>query len=647
LHRSSIFDKFVINPLNLNYMPDATIAFSLIPFADIKNASFSSAIIPRSSLRNCILFAKTGSGNYAKMKMQAGPDLHISDLTVYNPAGCIIKTATNLVIHSSFSCDIDNALQTNAGADFWWHGITGTNSQLEPKPGATFALYPDFESIPFSAISAANYKNQKVAREWLSNQVIYCKTSQGRFAKLQVEASNNLLVRRMVVFNSNGSLHLDRSNITVPQTWTLDVDTGNVGAAGYDLWWEAVNASVFFLVPTNGAGISFDSYFRYEKYLTLIKNSAIRNALVISGATDRNYDSWTEIEKLQLREFIYLLETGKELPISGPPALTADQFMSNCDAIKIYMAHVAQSLWVDANNGVSWKLAVATANHLTHLFDMRKMYAFSPGNGFSFSGSVMGNVTHWSPGISYKFLKDNSFIKANIWETIKALTNWCRANLNHIIGFAGDSNGGPFATQQDQWQFIYGYRGLPLVDKMITPLPGKKHITHGCWGTDGFLAAVLRTVNIPVKHGRSNFSGSNHSRAEFFTINKNLAHGDDPYNGWVRLGINNVPIERVFMSNSEIATLIDAPAPLPGKSVAETASYHHSKHSVALAIEFKTNYLLRYRCTDINTGATLLTSKVWENLHEFYTDAEITTTIAACDAAIAAIPGGCGAINAV
>jgi hypothetical protein len=204
---------------------------------------------------------------------------------------------------------------------------------------------------------------------------------------------------------------------------------------------------------------------------------------------------------------------------------------------------------------------------------------------------------------------------------------------------------GPFATQQDQWQFLFGYRGLPPIDKMITPLPGKKHTTHGCWGTDGFFAAVLRTVNIPVKHGRSNFDGFTHSRAEFFTIGKNLAHGDDPYNGWVRLGINNVPINRVFYTDAEITSLIDAPVPLPGKTVVQTASINHNKHSVDLAIEFKTNYLLNRRCQDKTSGiSTGAGSQVWSNLHEFYTDAQIATIGTGCDAAIAAIAGGCASI---
>ena len=239
---------------------------------------------------------------------------------------------------------------------------------------------------------------------------------------------------------------------------------------------------------------------------------------------------------------------------------------------------------------------------------------------------------------------DNKLVRSDPWETIKAVTEWARANLIHITGFMYDNNGGPFATQADQWQHIYGYRGLPLVDKMLFPLPGRQHITHGCWGTDGFLAALLRTVNVPVRHGRSNFSGFNHSRAEFFTVGQNFGHGDDPYNGWVRLGHNNVPIHRIFYSNAELASLIDAPAPLAGKTVPETASFHHSRHSAALAVEFKTDYLLRYRCQDIAGGLTGHNMNVWLQLHEFYTDALINTIVTDCNTAIAAIPGGCASI---
>lgn len=626
---------------------DPTIEFNLITFEDVRTSSFSTSRIGRGLLRDRILFARTNSGNYAKLQVHSGDDLTITRMVVYNPAGCIIRRANNLVIRSSFSCDLDNAAESSTGADFWWHAISAGVHFLEPQNSAVFRLYTAFDDVTFAQVSASEFVARRVERPALRDQVLFCRTSQGRYAKLLVEAGDTLMVRRMTVYRADGSVHLDRSNISVPRTWTLDVDTGNVGASGYDLWWRAVTDAEFFLTPANGASLSFASYFRFEKYLPLLRNASFRAQMVfVDGAGTRAYDSWPDEDKLLLREFLYLLETDRELPVSGPPALTSDRYMSLCDAKKIYLAHVAQSLWIEAGGRVPWRLTGATAAHLEHLFDMRRLLQFTSGagRGHSFEFGVMGGVTQWSPAIAYDFLQSNGMIRADPWQTIQAVTEWCRANLFHIIGYMYDNEGGPFASQADQWEYIYGYRGLPLVDKMLHPLPGRRSITHGCWGTDGFLAALLRTVNIPVRHGRSNFSGAHHSRAEFFTVGQNLAHGDDPYNGWVRLGHNNVPIHRIFRDNASLAAEIDSPAPLPGKTVPETASFYHGRRSVTLAVEFKTNYLLRYRCMDRAAGLTGHAMNVWQQLHEYYTDAEIDAIVAECDAAIAAIPGGCSSI---
>jgi len=648
LHSQSQYLILAPSPQTFNLMLASTIAFSLITFNDIKTAAFFATPIARAKLHNRIILVKTSKGNFAKFYVQSGDDLTISDVVVYNPAGCIIKTSTNLVIHAGFRCDVDNAVETgnNANADFWWNSGTW---MMEPNNSATFCRLPDIDDITFSEIKNAPYSTHRIPREWMSRQIIFCQTSQGRFAKLWVEwKTTELIIRQFNTFNADGTLHLSKANITLHVTQTLDLDNGVIAGANSDIWWEAETAAVstHYLTPTSAAKFSFESFYQYEKYLPLLKSGAIRGAMMITGASDRNYNSWTEAEKLQLREFVFLLETNKALPIIAAPALTADTFMNNCDAVKIYMAHVAQSFWVDANNKVSWHLTGSSATHLLHLFDMHKLYNFTPGSGYSFDFNVMGGVTDWSPGICYKFLVDNAMIKADVFDSIKAVAEWVRINLFHISGFAKDLDG-PFATQQDQWQFIFGYRGLPPIDKMITPLPGKKHVTHGCWGTDGFFAAVLRSINIPVKHGRSLFGVDSHSRAEFFTIGKNLAHGDDLYNGFVRIGINNVPIHRVFMSNSEITDLIDAPPPLPGKTVGETAAHNHIRFVTDLGIEFKTSYLLKLRCEDkssgINTGAG---SKVWESLHSDYTDAEIASVVAGCDTAIAAIGGGCTTVFA-
>lgn len=113
----------------------------------------------------------------------------------------------------------------------------------------------------------------------------------------------------------------------------------------------------------------------------------------------------------------------------------------------------------------------------------------------------------------------------------------------------------------------------------------------------------------------------------------------------VRLGINNVPIHRIFYSDPKLTAEIDAPRPLPGKTVSETTSFNHVRRLLALAVEFKTNYLLYARCQDraVGTRAT----RVRNQLREYYDDAETARIVSDCDTAIDAIAGGCAAIHEV
>lgn len=628
---------------NRIYMTDLTLSFQLICFSDIKAATLSTASIPRDQLHRRMLVGRTSKGNYVKMFVLSGPDMRIGQLVVYNPTGCIIKTATELLIHANKQFNLDTAAETTTDADLLWQMPASGDGFLVLKGGTSLYAYPDYDTANISALKAAVYQSGKIAGSWLNYQLIFCRTTAGNYARLLCSSGTNLTLINMSVYNSNGTLVTHKNSLALTPGSSIDLDTGNLTTSNRDLWWHGPVAGEYILETCGSAALSFSSYFSLQKYHALLALPAIKNALVITGSTNRDYDSWTMAEKYLLREFIYLLQTNRSLPISGPPELTADNYMSNCDALKIYLAHAAHSLWVDANNKVGWLLSGAGADHLTYLFDMRKLLAYSATYGYYFSGEVMGDVTDWSPMISYNFLQSNGFIKADKWETIKALASWSRANLLHMEGPEYDGNG-PFATEQDQLQYYFNYRGMPPVDKMISPTGNGKHLTTGCWGTDGFLAAVLRSVNIPVKHGRSVFGTAVHSRAEFFTEGKNLLHGDDLYNAWIRLGINNVPIEKIFVDDSSMHSLVDAPSPLPGKTAGETSGYNHTKRLIALAITYKTNYLLWLRCLDISTGASLQNSKLWKELHDYYSDAEISATITVCNNAIAAIPGGCPVI---
>lgn len=644
---------------------DPTIDFNLLSFTDLQAATYSQTKISRRSLRERILFARTGSGNYAKLQVQSGDDLRITRLTVYNAKGCIVKIAFDLTIHNGFACDLDEACETSKPSDFWWRAEPSMNRRASGLPylkptRAAFHRCPDINDCHFTDLKSAPFEARAVDGQALLDQLLFCRTSNGRYAKLLVSTGYALHIRRLVVYNPDGSPHLGKKDIDLPPNCELDIDSGTVKYPGFeakylncDLRWQLEGTKQSYLTPCNGARISFASHFRLHKYRQLLGRPDIRNALIFEDSSGiRPYDKWEFSMQAQLWEMLHSRETGAALPLWGPPSLASDLFMDACDARKIYLAHVVQSLWVEANGLVQWSLSEANSEHLEHLFDSRKLLPYSP-EGYCFGylttfiiPSWVPIVTQWDPVYSYDFLVDHKFVADDEWGTVQLLGDWVRSNLIHAAWYEFDYHG-PFATQADQWEYTYGYRGPPLVERMIEPLPGEYRMTPGCLGTDGFVAAVLRTVNIPVRMGESLFTSPDmfpievhHSRPEFFSVGKGLAHGDDFYTGSIRVGYNNVPIGEIFLDMEKLKALIDDPEPLPGMTVVQTASHNHGKHLIQLAVKYKTNFLLYLRSKDIASNADASSSLLIAALQPFYSEAEIKQIIKDCDMALTAIPGG-------
>jgi hypothetical protein len=284
------------------------------------------------------------------------------------------------------------------------------------------------------------------------------------------------------------------------------------------------------------------------------------------------------------------------------------------------------------------------ATELSYLFDSRLLMTRS---ATQYAFGIMGWVTSWSPQSVFAYLKAQGLIGGDAFGTVKNLSDWARRNLVHYTDPMSDPNG-PFATIWDQMEWYFGYRGYPPAERMLQPPPGRPHVTFGCWGTSGFFGAVLRAVNIPVRHGRTQFEGGTHSRPEFISIGQNLAHGDDPYSRLVGVGHHTPPIDVIFYSDAELSAQIDNPVPLPGKSVPQTTSANHVRKFGDVAIAYMTDYLLGLRCYDLTHGPepappTVTWSRLWQGLHDAYTDAELTQVAADCDAATAAL-GGCDQI---
>jgi hypothetical protein len=627
---------------------DSATDFDLIGLPQIRRVKLSSRPVPAAQIAGRSLVLRTADGRFAKMHVRSGdigadsgrPEMTIDRYTFYEIDSCVFEMASGVRLRSGRSLDLAAGRESRTGGNLRWHpGLDGKHV-LEPLNGATLALLP--RTFDPANLRAARVDPKRVRIDEPGGKTVYVRTRRGRLARLIVESGRSLRIRELTVLDEEGDVHIQRHDILVPAGKTLDLDTGKLGGtAHYDLRHhvEAAGGGRYMSAADRVTFVP-SHHFTMLKYDPLLNSEAIRDAMIWRDevAGSQTYDEWSEARKAQLREWLYLRETGQDFPIDGPPPLNPDGVMAYCAAWKIYLAHVVQSLWADANRKVPWRLLDASEEHLLHLFDSSKLIAFTDKGPRSLA---MGIITPWCPVFCWKFMRDNDYIGTTQWETIKRLTEWSSAHLRHIWGYEFNQPGGPFDSQEDQWDWQYGYRGPPPVDKMIEPLPGREHVAHACSGMSAFFAAVLRAVNVPVRHGYTNLSANGHHRPEFFSVDRNLAHGDDPYTTTILPGINSVPIHRLFYTNAEIEELIDNPEPMPGKTVGETAAFNHGRKYTGLAVEYKTRWLLRKRCLDQASGASGPESEVGMALSEFYSAEEIEDIEAACDAELATIDGGC------
>lgn len=327
-------------------------------------------------------------------------------------------------------------------------------------------------------------------------------------------------------------------------------------------------------------------------YAALLSTPKLRRNIVWQGAGGtppyliKDYASWTFDQKAGLNNRILSLEKGGPQIPSAPPSLLNGGYFSADDAWQIFLAHVAQSLWIEVHNAVPWHLVDFTDEQLAYLLDSRRLLSYSgpANNRYKFVSMLMGNITSWNPRISCEFLSNMKIIKPTQSATIYALTNWMRGHLIHI-----------FVSEDYNVQF--GYPGPPPADKVLYPLEGKLHKTAGCWGTTGLYAAVLRSVNIPVQSANIIFhTGSPHSRPVFPSIDRSIPHGDDPYTATLSPSGAVIPSSDLFYTLAEIdAKFLNPSLDCVGSecnSVGEQATYNKAKDHWQLAFDYMADYIL-------------------------------------------------------
>lgn len=181
------------------------------------------------------------------------------------------------------------------------------------------------------------------------------------------------------------------------------------------------------------------------------------------------------------------------------------------DASDIYLAHLAQSLWIQIHGVVPWQLHQYSPGQLRVLLDGGDQFrpADSAPGLYLMNRQRTGLATPGDPTASFRFLAGSdpalrpgpSFLRPSALETVHAFARWCRDRLAHGYNPAPDVPGlEPHVL----------YHPKP-VGSMIrrTHLPAQDGqgaecaaywTLDGCVTTTGLWVWALRTVNIPASH---------------------------------------------------------------------------------------------------------------------------------------------------
>lgn len=335
------------------------------------------------------------------------------------------------------------------------------------------------------------------------------------------------------------------------------------------------------------------------------------------GGGIQNYPAWSAAMKADLANaFKMAWNFASVLPADPVPnkKTLADtdsvvQIIDHAYAWPMYLSYVAQSLAVEIGKRVNWSLTGYSANGLAQLFDSRKTFAWNNGAaGYEIASFPQGAAVPCAPNVAYSFLYNN-LIGGTRSSTIANLLGWCRSNLRHFSG------GWDTKNVYDQWQ----YRGFPPVLKMLQgtstlsqPSWGIQHITGGCWGTTGFLRAMLRTVNVPVEL----VTHCGHAQPHFIEDGLFLTHGDDPYNA-LTTSVPPMPISEILVNQAQFDGWFGAAVP------SQSQCDNVGRRTIDLSLTYLPTYVLKAYCQDIAGGKTHANGAVFDIYKKLYTVAQL------------------------
>jgi hypothetical protein len=254
-----------------------------------------------------------------------------------------------------------------------------------------------------------------------------------------------------------------------------------------------------------------------------------------NGST--SYIEWTGNQKNDLFESYVAISRGDSLNWTDPVS-NIYELEDNDSSVtgvyepvawKIYLAHVANTLFLEIENKVNWSITEYSDEALQVLMDSRYFFTYIP-TGYLNVATPHYQFPRAIPApldIIQNFFEENDIIQGDKLHTIGQLLEWCRENMRHFTG----------SYIAENCEYHWNYRGSVPVSRVINgiePTPEGTlalHYTAGCHGTNWFLCAVLRVVNIPVKY----VVAGGHATPYFVSEGLYLSHGDDLYSGYAKV----------------------------------------------------------------------------------------------------------------
>lgn len=415
-------------------------------------------------------------------------------------------------------------------------------------------------------------------------------------------------------------------------TLTLSWNRSGLAQAGFDpSRWQPKRDSIKYPIRAPTLSTSLKRTLRRDIQESLRKETLLKpyrdlverytriqeQLIWVNQEHPHGYNWWDDPERRSdLEASLLRLEAGNIPEPQDPPQTIVDprvpeaQYYTEEDAWRMYVNHVAQSLWFERHGGL-WTVTDETLygpDELALLFNSKEYITWYPGpptgGKYHFNSTRNGGgrsaVIDWNATVNYLKLGEAGLLRNTQAESIYALTDWMRGHLRHDLSPRG-------RTWEEYWDLQesrYGYRGDTPIDKIITPPPGVPYYTQGCSGTTSLYAALLHSINIPVKRLGPILRNGPHSSPQFPTVDSlALTHGDDPYYDFFRPGRKQVPTSNMFLTSDEWVSQIENPVREPSRghtpTLGEQSSYNAMKRHLSQAYDFLADALLAVRAAEL------------------------------------------------